>query len=173
MYFTDIAFYEPYDPDCPIEHHIGSEYTIELGTLIDSGYDLNMRDYPIFDEAYRPVLNGKILNHYRFREIGFETPGLFKYYLNMRLNEIMPFYNQYYRSTLLEIVDPLSNVHLSTDSKRKTESDSRSQEEQTQHGFNESDSTSSADSESRPKADRWYPTPRKCSCLVMTTMQLP
>ena len=55
-----------------------SKYTTELRRLIESGYDLGLKTYPIFEESYRTILNGKILSHYKFREIGFETAGLFK-----------------------------------------------------------------------------------------------
>lgn len=59
-------------------------------------------DFPIFDEAYRSVLETKILKHYYTREIGMETVGLWKHFLDMRMNEIMPYYNQLYKSELLE-----------------------------------------------------------------------
>ena len=71
-------------------------------------------DYPIFDESYRGVLENKILRHYYTREIGFETVGLWKHYLNMRLNEIMPYYNKMYNSELIEF-DPLYDVDLTKD----------------------------------------------------------
>ena len=73
-----------------------SKYTTELRYLIQSGFDLGLRNYPIFDENYRSKLNEKILNHYYMREIGFETAGLFKRYLNVKMEEIMPYYNQMY-----------------------------------------------------------------------------
>lgn len=59
-------------------------------------------DFPIFDENYRANLEKKILKHYYTREIGYETVGLWKLKLNTKLNEIMPYYNQLYKSTLLE-----------------------------------------------------------------------
>lgn len=65
--------------------------------------------FPIFDENYRTVLETKILRHYYTREIGLETVGLWKHFLNMRLNEIMPYYNKLYESELLEF-NPLYNV---------------------------------------------------------------
>ena len=52
--------------------------------------------YPIFDEDYRPILETKILKHFYIREIGLETVGLWKFYLNSLMNEIMPFYNKMY-----------------------------------------------------------------------------
>lgn len=58
--------------------------------------------FPIYDESYRTVLETKIIKHYYTREIGFETVGLWKLWLNKRLNEIMPFYNQLYKSETLE-----------------------------------------------------------------------
>ena len=47
--------------------------------------------YPIFDEAYRPVLETKILLHNYTREICEETVGLWKLRLKAKMNEIMPF----------------------------------------------------------------------------------
>ena len=73
-----------------------AKYTILLQTLIKSGYDLGMDTYPMHQESYRLLLNDKIYKHYAYREIGFETPALFKHYLNMKMNEIMPYYNQLY-----------------------------------------------------------------------------
>lgn len=77
-------------------------YTIELRKLIENNFDLGLNEYPIFDEKYRQILNQKIINHYYFREIGFETPARFRHYLKTKMAEIMPLYNQYYKSTLLE-----------------------------------------------------------------------
>lgn len=88
-----------------------SKYTTELRWVIENGYDLQLNEYPIFDENYRDELNQKIINHYYFREIGFETVGLFRFYLKQTLNEIMPYYNQLYESALLEI-DPLNTINF-------------------------------------------------------------
>ena len=59
-------------------------------------------EFPIFDETYRPILCKKILKHYYTREIGFETAGLWKLKLDMTMNEIMPYYNELYKSANLE-----------------------------------------------------------------------
>lgn len=84
-----------------------SSYTVELRQLIQNGYDIGLKDYPIFDESYRETLNNKIIRHYWMREIGAETAGLFKLYLNRTMGEIMPYYNQLYKSTQLDF-DPLN-----------------------------------------------------------------
>lgn len=68
-------------------------------------------DFPIFDESYRIPLCVKILKHYYMREICEETVGLWKLRLDTRLNEIMPYYNELYKSTLLEF-DPLIDTKL-------------------------------------------------------------
>lgn len=81
-----------------------------LENCIDNIFDF---DFPIFDEAYRPVLEKKILKHYYTREIATETVGLWKHFLDARLNEIMPFYNKLYESELLEF-NPLYDVDLTT-----------------------------------------------------------
>lgn len=72
--------------------------------------------FPIFDEAYRTVLETKILKHYYTREIALESVGLWKLKLDAKLNEIMPYYNQLYKSQLLEF-NPFYDVDLTTDHK--------------------------------------------------------
>ena len=71
-------------------------------------------DFPIFDENYRETLENKILKHYYTREIGVETVGLWKHFLCTRMNEIMPYYNQMYKSTLINF-NPMYDVDLTTD----------------------------------------------------------
>lgn len=66
-------------------------------------------DFPIYDENYRNVLETKILKHYYTQEIGLETYGLWKLALDTKLNEIMPYYNKMYESTLLDF-DPLTDT---------------------------------------------------------------
>lgn len=69
--------------------------------------------FPIFDESYRVPLETKILRHYYTREIGLETVGLWRLKLETKLNEIMPYYNQLYKSELLEF-NPFYDVELGT-----------------------------------------------------------
>lgn len=74
-------------------------------------------DFPIFDESYRNVLENKIIMHYYTREIASETVGLWKFWLRTKMNEIMPYYNQLYRSATLEF-NPFYDVDLTTDYQR-------------------------------------------------------
>lgn len=98
-------------------------YTITLKNLIGTGFDIGLRDYPIFDEEYRKILNNKIVEHFYFREIGQETPELFKFMLNRKLKEIMPYYNKLYLSEKLNF-DPFINFHeLTTYTKNQEISD--------------------------------------------------
>lgn len=69
--------------------------------------------FPIFDESYRNVLCTKILKHYYTREICEETVGLWKLRLETRMNEIMPYYNQLYKSELIEF-NPFYDINLTT-----------------------------------------------------------
>ena len=70
-------------------------------------------DYPIFDENYRNVLETKILKHFYTREIGFETVGLWLLKLDTKLNEIMPYYNQLYKSEAMEF-NPFYDTDITT-----------------------------------------------------------
>jgi len=81
-------------------------FTMELRSAYEvTGGDIGLNDYPIFDADYREKLNEKILAHFWFREIGQETVDQFRFLLARRMNEIMPLYNQLYKSELLAI-DP-------------------------------------------------------------------
>lgn len=66
---------------------------------------------PFFDETYRSVLCSKILKHYYLREICCETVGIWKLWMNERLETIMPYYNQLYKSELIKF-EPLNDVNL-------------------------------------------------------------
>ena len=68
-------------------------------------------NFPIYDELYRLPLEIKILRHYYTREICAETSGLWKLFLNDRLNLIMPYYNKLYESALLTF-NPFHDVDL-------------------------------------------------------------
>lgn len=89
-------------------------------------------DYPIFDEEYRSVLETKILKHYYTREIGLETVGLWKLKLDMKMNEIMPYYNQLYESELLTF-NPLYTINYT-----KTHSGNKNDSRNKNRGENES-----------------------------------
>lgn len=94
-----------------------SQYTTELRWLVETGFNIGLDSYPIFDEAYREGLNQKIINHYYFREIGLETAALFSFFLRRKMSEIMPFYNQLYESAKLKI-EPLTRLDYQEDHSR-------------------------------------------------------
>lgn len=60
---------------------------------------LGLGTYPIFNEGYRRILNGKIIDEYYLREIGVETIDVFTLFLRKKMDQVMPFYNQLYEST--------------------------------------------------------------------------
>ena len=88
-----------------------ANFTIELRTLLQTDFQIALDTYPIWDEAYRAVLNKKIIDHYYFCEIGLETPDMWNHYLAARMNEIMPYYNKVYAAQN-KIIDPITNYKL-------------------------------------------------------------
>lgn len=123
------------------------EYTETLGNLIALGYDtddklhLSADYYPIYDENHRAELNEKIIRHYVLREIGQETAQQFVFYLGVTMAEIMPYFNERYKTLDMEY-NPLESVDMTTDSENGSESQSSSKASSTQ------DSTSSSSSKS-------------------------
>lgn len=102
-------------------------------------------DFPIFDENYRQVLCRKILKHYYTREIAHETVGRWKLALNAKLNEIMPYYNQLYKSELLEF-NPFYDVDLTRSREGNGTSNKTSNNTETNRGTSENVSSGNATS---------------------------
>lgn len=103
-------------------------------------FDFN---YPIFDEAYRPVLETKILLHYYTREICEETVGLWKLRLKSKMNEIMPFYNKLYESELLQF-NPLYDADYYKDGQRNGKENSETLNQNTRNSQNSGADTSTS-----------------------------
>lgn len=94
-----------------VEESVGYD---DVGQVLHACHNIVMPNYPIFDEAYREVLNTKILKHYYTREICEETYGLWKLRMDVRMNEIMPYYNQLYADKAAGL-NPLFDVDLKTE----------------------------------------------------------
>lgn len=135
------------DGECGFAYHKGAIFTVELGSLVENGFDLGLDKYPIFDESYREPLNAKIIEHFFFREIGLETPGLFKRFLNRRMNEVMPYYNQLYMSALREF-DPFQNYDMTTEGSSTGTSDQTRDYSRTESTSTVAKSDTSSDTES-------------------------
>lgn len=103
-----------------------AKYSTTIKTLIDNNFDFGLKSYPIFNENYRDTLNNNILNHYYENEIGFETASLFKFYLNQKMNEIMPYYNSLYESQNKILDNMFDNVDIKEDFIRNTNTSANS-----------------------------------------------
>lgn len=104
-----------------------ARFTAELHELLkDNEFktDLQkvMNSYPLYKaknpDVYghipsREELNKKIIDHYRFWEIGSETPKRFLYNLETTLNEIMPYYNQMFKS--VDIMNGIDDIFANVD----------------------------------------------------------
>lgn len=103
-----------------------SKYTTEIRFLVEMNSESSLPitkrveqacprifnfDYPIWSLDYKKTLEKKILMHYFTKEIGFETVGLWKLYLEERMNLIMPYYNDLY-TTVSNKYDWLEDINL-------------------------------------------------------------
>lgn len=136
-----------YDGYCEDDYHRGAVFTVELGSLIENGFDIGLNAYPIFDEAYRAPLNAKIVEHFFFREIGLETPELFKRFLNRKMNEVMPYYNQLYASALHDF-DPFCNYDMDTSGSTSGTSDQTREYSRTEKTATDAESVTGNDTDS-------------------------
>ena len=100
-----------------------SQYTITLRNLMKTNYKEKIESildgYPLFEESHRNELNHKIIDHYYLREIDSETPEEFCLFLRRKLNEIMPYYNQLYKSESIDF-NPLFNIDITESFERQT-----------------------------------------------------
>lgn len=87
------------------EMYAGAEhgdYT-DIETIISNSWSQIFNDtWTTYDTDYKGTLCHKILSKYYFNEIGFETVGQWKHMLNQRLCEIMPYYNELYKTLELD-----------------------------------------------------------------------
>ena len=99
------------------EHDAGLDSSVgftQVDTVLDRCWNqIFTTKTAFFDESYRAVLCKKILKRYYTREIGCETVGLWKLWMNERLESVMPYYNQLYKSELIEF-NPMNDVDLAT-----------------------------------------------------------
>lgn len=145
--------------------------TVELGDLVASGVNIWDFDYPV--PAKEVTYNGKtakvpfdkkafeqkILDHYRFRQIGQETPGRFKHYFKTRIREIMPYYVQLYEfeAKWFNIEDPLESYNLLETFKQDTTGKGKVTGKADSHGTSD---TSGGSEVTQNKENRFSDTPQ-------------
>ena len=139
----------PYWPGS-IYSGVGQVYNMTLQAVLDAGYDIGLEDYPIWDETERDGLNQLIVDHFRYREIGAETPKLFIYFLNRTMREEMRALNVVFESmsTLQTSLDLLNNEEIweTGASERADMGQSRNSGTDTRTGTEERTESSSGDS---------------------------
>lgn len=100
--------------------------TVELGDIVDSGVNIWDFEYPlphqvlmyhdkmVFVPFNKEEFEQKIIDHYRFRQIGQETVGRWLHYFRTRIREIMPYYVQLYEfeAKWFNVEDPLESYNL-------------------------------------------------------------
>ena len=130
-----------------------SEGFTSIQSILDKSRDKVFNfDFPIFDENYRAVLEDKILKHYYTREIGAETIGLWQLWLDRRLNEIMPYYNQLYASELIKF-NPLYDVDITTTHKKTDDRNDNMSESSLKVGNRDTDIASHDESAGHTEGD--------------------
>ncbi len=138
------ASYEQLDTRLPYhkpmtQTHIGTR----IKEIVEDGYDLKLNDYQCYDEAFRKVLNQRIVEHFWMREIGAETVELFVFYLNRTMREIMPLYDPIFQKLADPNFDPFSTVDVTTTNNANAES----------HGTSQTSSTDKASSNTTAQAN--------------------
>jgi hypothetical protein len=80
----------------PYNHFTYDGITYGKLPYIEDYSKIGLGTYPIFDEQYRPILNGKIIDEYFNQEIGTESIDNFMLIMRKKMDQIMPYFNQLY-----------------------------------------------------------------------------
>lgn len=78
-----------------------SKYTIELNQIVND-LDFNLFDfnYNLYDNELKEAFQKKFIDHFYFYEIGLTPIARFKKALQIKLNDIFPYYKQLYETEL-------------------------------------------------------------------------
>lgn len=106
--------------------------------------------YKVWDKER---LAEKIVDHYFMREIGFETPALFKHYAKVYMNEIMERKLPLIYTNFLEF-DPLSNVDYTETYTREIEGNSNATGKSNSNSSSKSDSLSISNNTPQKRINR-------------------
>lgn len=101
-------------------------------------------DYPCWENG-KSNLETAILRHFYTQEIGYETVALWKFNLEMSLNEIMPKYTALWETTL-EKYDYLNNIDVTEEINGETTGSYNRTENTAQRGSQSGDSHSNEES---------------------------
>lgn len=135
----------------------------KVSDIIDASWDKIFDfDFPIFDNSYKSVLCKKIIMHYYTREIGMETYGLWKLKLETLMNEIMPYYNERYKSAELKYNPLYDTDYTRTTNGGETGENSKSSNGSTNRIRNDKKSyeNSSNDNSANNVVDKYSDTPQ-------------
>lgn len=118
--------------------------TVELGRIVEQGVNVWDFEYPSFyTGSEKTAFEQKVIEHYRFRQIGQETVGRFLHCFRSRVRDIMPYYVQLYKSQKLmdEIDDPFGNVDITEIFEQETTGTSSGTSSATNEGTSGTDYT--------------------------------
>lgn len=87
------------------------KYAPELGEVVSSGYPIFNEWWNTFIPEHKKTLERKIEHAYWFNQICVDSVDRFKFYINTKLERIMPYYNKLYESELIKF-DPMLNIAL-------------------------------------------------------------
>jgi len=127
-----------------------AKYTVLLKDLMENEETMKLIDkalsyYPLYrarnwgtnwgwNFPTRSWLNQRLLNHYKYREIGFETVGRFLDELKITMYDIMPYYNELFESVdiMKDLPNPFDNVDVIEEyTEKRTDSTTSSSESET------------------------------------------
>jgi len=154
-----------------------ARYTETLKDLMNNEQTKGLLDkalstYPLYKpkKSYdlipgREELNKRLLNNYKYREIGFETVGRFLDELEITMCAIMPYYNEMFKTVeiMADLENPFDNVDV-VETFKETRTDKASSEADsttTTEGANsQTDNTENSGNSGENKSRKFSDTPQ-------------
>lgn len=106
-----------------MNNYYNTGVTVELGEIVASGVNIWDFEYPSYYKGdAKTAFEQKVIDHYRFRQIGSETVARWLHQFRTRVCELMPYYIQLYESCDLMAAqtDPFEAYNLREEFTRST-----------------------------------------------------
>ena len=97
-----------------------ANHTIELRDIIEHGHDIFNFNYEFYDETKRRKFEEDFIKHFYFREICHPVIDRFIFYLEDKMNTVFPFYNELFKTAMIEY-DKVYNYDMTETYEKLTE----------------------------------------------------
>jgi hypothetical protein len=127
-----------------------ANYTVELRTIVDSGYNIFDFPYEFYDNEKKPIFEAAFIRHFKYREICSYPVARWNDYLQDTFTTILPYYNRLFLTDQIKY-NETENYNITETQKHDITSNNTVNGTAKQSGNNKSDG--STNSQNHHEAD--------------------